>query len=152
MRMDARRAARRRVDPLRKPSRQSRRRISPQPSGKDGWRAHCVVAASLIGISQRRSRRLALHPAIHLSHPHSQCEQDLIATQSLRSDAEGVRVQVRGGKRTLVDGPFSETKEMVGGYFLLDCESKAQAVTIAAECPAAEWATLEVRELGPCFT
>jgi hypothetical protein len=115
-------------------------------------RPHLPMSASLIGISQRRSRRLALHPAIHLSHSHSQCEQDLIATQSLRSDAEGVRVQVRGGKRTLVDGPFSETKEMVGGYFLLDCESKAQAVTIAAECPAAEWATVEVRELGPCFT
>jgi hypothetical protein len=76
----------------------------------------------------------------------------LIATQSLRSDAEGVRVQVRGGKRTLVDGPFSESKEMVGGYFLLHCESKAEAVAIAAECPAAEWATVEVREFGPCFT
>jgi len=76
----------------------------------------------------------------------------LIATQSLRSDAEGVRVQVRGGKRTLVDGPFSESKEMVGGYFLLQCESKAEAVAIAAECPAAEWATVEVREFGPCFT
>jgi hypothetical protein len=76
----------------------------------------------------------------------------LIGTQSLRSDAEGVRVQVRGGKRTLVDGPFSESKEMVGGYFLLQCETKAEAVAIAAECPAAEWATMEVREFGPCFT
>ena len=76
----------------------------------------------------------------------------LIATQSLRTDAEGVRVQVRGGKRTLVDGPFSESKEMVGGYFLLQTESKAEAVAIAAECPAAEWATVEVREFGPCFT
>jgi hypothetical protein len=76
----------------------------------------------------------------------------LIATQSLRSDAEGVRVQVRGGKRTLVDGPFSESKEMVGGYFLLQTESKAEAVAIAAECPAAQWATVEVREFGPCFT
>jgi hypothetical protein len=73
-------------------------------------------------------------------------------TQSLRSDAEGVRVQVRGGKRSLIDGPFSEAKEMVGGFFLLNCESKEQAILIAAECPAAEWATVEVREFGPCFT
>jgi hypothetical protein len=43
-------------------ARQSRRRISAQPEGKDRLRAHCVVAASLIGFSQRRSRRLALHP------------------------------------------------------------------------------------------
>ena len=41
---------------------------------------------------------------------------------------------------------------MVGGYFLLQTESKAEAVAIAAECPAAEWATVEVREFGPCFT
>lgn len=73
-------------------------------------------------------------------------------SQSLRTDEDGVRVQVRGGKRTLVDGPFAEAKEMVGGFFLLDCETKEQAVAIAAECPAAAWATVEVRELGPCFT
>lgn len=73
-------------------------------------------------------------------------------SQSLRSDADGVRVQVRGGKKSLVDGPFTETKEMVGGFFLLDCETREQALEIAAACPAAEWATVEVRELGPCFT
>jgi hypothetical protein len=75
----------------------------------------------------------------------------LAASQSLKSDDEGVRVQVRAGKRALLDGPFSESKEMVGGYFLLTCDDKAQAVAIAGECPAAEWATVEVREFGPCF-
>lgn len=73
-------------------------------------------------------------------------------SQSLRTDADGVRVQVQDGKRTLRDGPFAETKEMVGGFFLLECENREEAVAIAAECPAAEWATVEVRELGPCFT
>lgn len=76
----------------------------------------------------------------------------LKASQSLRSDAEGVRVRVRNGTPALVDGPFSESKEMVGGYFLLDCKTKAEAVAIAAECPAAAFATVEVREFGPCFT
>lgn len=73
-------------------------------------------------------------------------------SQSLRTDEDGVRVQVRAGKPTLVDGPFAEAKEMVGGFFLLDCETKEQAVAIAVECPAAAWATVEVREIGPCFT
>jgi hypothetical protein len=76
----------------------------------------------------------------------------LTVSQSLRSDAEAVRVQVREGKRTLIDGPFAEAKEMVGGYFLLTCKSKEEAVAIAVECPAAQWATVEVREFGPCFT
>ncbi len=75
----------------------------------------------------------------------------LIAAESLRADAEGVRVQVRGGKPTLVDGPFSEAKEIVGGFFLLDCASREQAVAIAGECPAAEWATVEVRGVGACY-
>lgn len=72
--------------------------------------------------------------------------------QALRTDAVGVRVRVREGKPSLTDGPFVETKEMVGGFFLLDCETREEAVAIAAECPAAAWATVEVRELGPCFT
>ncbi len=73
------------------------------------------------------------------------------ASDSLRSDAEGVRVEARGGKRTLIDGPFAESKEIVGGFFLLDCQTKEQAIAIASECPATEWATVEVREIGPCW-
>ena len=49
-------------------------------------------------------------------------------------------------------GPFSETKEMIGGFFLLDCGSREEALRIAEQCPAAAWASVEVRELGPCFT
>jgi len=72
-------------------------------------------------------------------------------SQSLKTDSGGARVQVDGGRPRIVDGPFAEAKEMVGGFFLLDCETREQAVAIAQECPAAEWATVEVRELGPCF-
>ena len=72
------------------------------------------------------------------------------ASDSLRSDAEGVRIEVRGGKRTVLDGPFAESKEIVGGFFYLDCATKEEAIAIASECPAAEWATIEVREIGPC--
>ena len=74
----------------------------------------------------------------------------LLAAQSLKSEA--ARLQVREGRRALVDGPFAEAKEMVGGYFLLDCATRDEAIAIAAECPAAQWATVEVREFGPCFT
>jgi hypothetical protein len=74
----------------------------------------------------------------------------LIAAESLRSDADGVRVSLRDGKRTLLDGPFTEAKEMVGGFFMLDCATKEQAIAIAGECPAAAWASIEVREVGPC--
>ena len=76
----------------------------------------------------------------------------LRASESLRlPDEDGVRVQVRAGKRMVVDGPFAEAKEIVGGFFLLDCDGKDEALAIASECPAAEWATIEVRKVGPCY-
>jgi len=75
----------------------------------------------------------------------------LTMSQSLKTDEKGVRVQARGHERTVVDGPFAEAKEMIGGFFLLTCETRKQAIAIAAECPAVQWSTVEVRELGPCF-
>jgi hypothetical protein len=74
----------------------------------------------------------------------------LTLSQALTSDRSGARVRVQGGEASVVDGPFSEAKEMIGGFFLLTCDSRDQAIAIARECPAAAWATVEVREVGPC--
>ena len=77
----------------------------------------------------------------------------LKAVESLSSPgADSARVQVRGGQTRLVDGPFAEAKEMVGGFFLVDCANRDEAIRLARECPAAQWATVEVRAVGPCFT
>jgi len=73
----------------------------------------------------------------------------LLASNSLRERAS--RFSMRGGRQSLVDGPFTEAKEFVGGFFLLDCGTREQALSLAAECPAAEWSTIEVREVGPCY-
>ncbi|HEY9064252.1 MAG TPA: YciI family protein [Burkholderiaceae bacterium] len=75
----------------------------------------------------------------------------LIASESLKSLKDSARLQVRGGRAQVVDGPFSEAKEMVGGFFLINCETRDEALAIAAQCPAAEWATVEVRALAPCY-
>lgn len=75
----------------------------------------------------------------------------LIARESLASTAQATRVEVRGGRTQLLDGPFAEAKEMVGGFFLLNCETREEAVEIAASCPAAQWCTVEVRPVAPCY-
>lgn len=76
----------------------------------------------------------------------------LLAAESLASDASAVRIsKASGAKAQVLDGPFAEAKEMIGGFFLLNCASMAEAVAIAHECPAAEWATVEVRALAPCY-
>jgi hypothetical protein len=73
----------------------------------------------------------------------------LLATNSLRERA--ARLSIRDGRPSVVDGPFTESKELVGGFFVVDCGTREQALSLAAECPAAEWATIEVREVGPCY-
>ena len=77
----------------------------------------------------------------------------LLAAEGLQPSSNGARVRFSpDGRRTVVDGPFAEAKEMVGGFFLIDVPTRAEALAIARECPAAEWATVEVRETGPCYT
>ena len=76
----------------------------------------------------------------------------LLAVESLASQDKATRVKVSNGRTSVVDGPFAEAKEMVGGFFLVNCATREEAVAIARECPAAEWATVEVRATGPCYT
>lgn len=78
-------------------------------------------------------------------------QEKLLAVESLAAQSRGARVQVRGGRAQVLDGPFAEAKEMVGGFYLLDCATREEALAIAARCPAAEWATVEVRETAPCY-
>ncbi len=75
----------------------------------------------------------------------------LLAAESLASTDKAARVSHPGGKARIVDGPFAEAKEMVGGFFLVNVDTREEAIALARQCPAAEWATVEVRPLAPCF-
>jgi len=75
----------------------------------------------------------------------------LLASRSLRPDKHGVQIQKRGEKSVLRDGPFAESKEMIGGFFLIDCTDRDEAIALAEQCPAARFATVEVRECAPCY-
>jgi hypothetical protein len=54
-------------------------------------------------------------------------------------------VRIRDGSRLITDGPFAETTEQLGGYYLIDAANLDEAITIAARIPAAQWGTIEVR-------
>ena len=107
-------------------------------------------------VGQRRERTQAEGEAVYdrmLKFAESLKSRGILrGVESLASQDSASRLQVRAGKAHVVDGPFAEAKEMVGGFFLIDVPTREDAVAIARECPAAEWATVEVRELGPCFT
>lgn len=81
-----------------------------------------------------------------------QREGALIASSSLASASARLQCTPQSGEPRVVDGPFAEAKEMIGGFFLLSCDTREAALAWAARCPAAAWATVEVRETGPCFT
>src|SRR5262245_63385406 len=61
--------------------------------------------------------------------------------------ATATSVRLRDGKRLVTDGPFAETREQLGGYFLVDCKDLNEAIAIAARIPAARWGTVEVRPI-----
>ncbi len=65
---------------------------------------------------------------------------------ALRSPREAVTVRVRRSERLDTDGPFAETKEFVAGFDILECESREEALEIAAAHPVARFGAIEVRE------
>lgn len=69
----------------------------------------------------------------------------LLLTNALQSATRAHTVKVRGGTPTVTDGPFAETKEQIGGFFLIDVASEAEALEIAAGWPSARLGTIEVR-------
>ena len=75
----------------------------------------------------------------------------MIDTAGLRPTSEGVRVRLRNGRLSMTDGPFTETKEVIGGYAILETESKEQAVEVTRrflEIHGNEWnIECEVRQL-----
>ena len=73
------------------------------------------------------------------------------ASDALKPDAEAVVLRIRDGQPQLLDGPFAEAKEMLGGFFLIEVDSRAEAIALAGECPAAAWASIEIREIGTCI-
>jgi hypothetical protein len=73
----------------------------------------------------------------------------LLASSALSTPSS--RLQLQGGQTRWLDGPFTEAKEMIGGFFLLNCSTRKEAMAWAERCPAAAYCTVEVRETGPCF-
>jgi hypothetical protein len=71
----------------------------------------------------------------------------LLGLDGLHSTAHGARVGFSGGTATVTDGPFTEAKEVVGGYWLIQARSKAEAVEWASRCPAADGDVIEVRQV-----
>jgi hypothetical protein len=70
-----------------------------------------------------------------------------VTGSQLQSISTATSVRVRDGKELVTDGPFAETHEQLGGYFLIEAENLDEATSIAARIPSARTGTIEVRPL-----
>ena len=68
-----------------------------------------------------------------------------LAANPLHPTAMATAVRVRDGKRFVTDGPFAETREQLGGYFLIEAQHRDEAIAIAARIPMARMGTIEIR-------
>ncbi len=71
----------------------------------------------------------------------------LLALDGLHPPSQGARVTFPGGEASVTDGPFAETKEVVGGYWIIQAGSKEEAVEWASRCPAGGDSWIEVRRV-----
>lgn len=68
-----------------------------------------------------------------------------LAAAPLHPTSTATSVRLRDGRRVVTDGPFAETREQLGGYFLIDVDNLDVAIDIAARIPAGRWGTVEIR-------
>jgi hypothetical protein len=73
----------------------------------------------------------------------------LVGVQRLRSVESATSVRVRDGETEIVDGPFAVTKEVLAGYYILECADLDEALRQAERLPPARWGTVEVRPVVP---
>jgi hypothetical protein len=72
----------------------------------------------------------------------------LVAGDPLQPESTATTVRVRDGRTLITDGPFAETHEHLGGYYIFDCDTLDEVLELTEACPFAEWGGIEVRPLA----
>jgi hypothetical protein len=91
-------------------------------------------------------RQLCFEESTQLTHDLTSRGQ-FVSASPLMPVAAATSVRVREGKRLVTDGPFAETREQLGGYFMVDVKDLDEALTIAGRIPGARKGTIEVRPM-----
>ena len=103
----------------------------------------CSPESHYAGMSEKDEA--ALMEAYGRFHGELEASGKMVEGNRLQPTPTATCVQVREGKTLTTDGPFAETKEQLGGYYLLECENLDQAIEWAARIPHAASGTIEVR-------
>jgi hypothetical protein len=71
----------------------------------------------------------------------------MLAAEGLHATSKGSRIRVSGGKRIVTDGPFTEAKEVIAGFWIIQVKSKEEAIEWAKRCPLPENGLIEIRQV-----
>lgn len=71
----------------------------------------------------------------------------LVGAERLQPASTATTVRIREGKLSTTDGPFAETREQLGGFYMLDCKDLDEAIEYAAKIPGAAWGSIEIRPI-----
>ena len=71
----------------------------------------------------------------------------MLTGEGLQPSSKGARVKFSGAKRTVIDGPFAETKELIAGFWLWEVKSREEAIEWASRCPASDNEEIEIRQV-----
>ena len=96
-----------------------------------------------------QAERERITPALAELHASLREAGLLDSVHRLRSTESATSVRVRDGETEITDGPFAVTKEVLAGYYILDCADLDEAIKQAERLPMAGWATIEVRPVMP---
>lgn len=94
-------------------------------------------------ISQEQRNSCYAESAAYACELHARGQ--LISVGPLQPTSTARSVRTQKGKQMVTDGPFAETREQLGGFFLIEAENQEEAVQIAGQIPAGRWGTVEVR-------
>lgn len=92
--------------------------------------------------------RKALYQEYYALSDDLQARGAYVASHELQPSAGARTIRIRDGERLMTDGPYAETKEVLGGYYLIDCASLDEALDWAARIPSARYGRVEVRPVA----
>jgi hypothetical protein len=122
--------------------------VDPNPSG--GVMSQYMLLVYHEELDEAGQAEREAHLPLFVELHRSLREAGLLkSVRALRSVESATSVRVHAGDAEIVDGPFAVTKEVLAGYYLVDCADLDEALRLAARIPAAGWGTIEVRPVIP---
>ena len=119
--------------------------VEPDNTQEPQMKYMCLIYTAPDGGPQTEEEMTATMPEWFAFNDRVEQAGQLISGDALQATDTATTVRIRDGATITTDGPFAETKEHLGGYYLLECDNLDDAIGRAAEIPAAKWGSIEVR-------